>query len=250
MKDPTTVTEAELHAYVDGQLDTARRAAVEAYLAANPAQAERVRAYALQNEQMHTLFDATLDEPVPEALRTRPARRASTPMRYAALLAAAVVGGVLGWTLRGEEPLTVAQTMPQQAALAHLVYTPEVLHPVEVQAAEEAHLVKWLSKRLGAPVRAPQLRNAGFELVGGRLLPGETGPAAQFMYQDARGGRLTLYVRGEQADNRETAFRYAQEGKVGVFYWVDGPFGYALSGEIERSQLLRVAENVYRAFNP
>ena len=250
MKYPATVTEAELHAYVDGRLDGARRAAVEAYLAANPAQAERVRAYALQNEQLHALFDATIDEPVPEALRARPARRTPIPLRYAALLAAAVVGGVLGWTLRGEQPPTVARTMPQQAALAPLVYAPEVLHPVEVLAAEEAHLVKWLSKRLGAPVRAPQLSAAGFELVGGRLLPGETGPAAQFMYQDARGGRLTLYVRGAQADNRETAFRYAQVGKVGVFYWVDGPFGYALSGEFERSQLLRVAENVYRAFNP
>jgi anti-sigma factor RsiW len=51
-------------------------------------------------------------------------------------------------------------------------------------------------------------------------------------------------------DNRETAFRYAQEDKVGVFYWVDGPFGYALSGEIERAQLLAAAETVYRALNP
>ena len=250
MKDPTTVTEIELHAYVDGQLDSARRAVVEAYLAANPAQAERVRAYALQNEQMHALFDSTLDEPVPEALRTRPAQRTPIPMRYAALVAAALVGGTLGWTLRGAPPLMLAQTMPQRAAIAHLVYAPEVMHPVEVRANQEAHLVKWLSKRLGGPVHAPHLSDVGFELVGGRLLPDQTGPAAQFMYQDARGERLTLYVRKAQASNRETAFRYAQEGKVGVFYWVEGPFGYALSGEFERSQLLRVAENVYRAFNP
>ena len=250
MKNNAPVTETELHAFIDGQLDATRRATVEDYLAANPAEAERVRAYARQNEQLHALFDTALDEPVPEALRMKPARRTPAPMRYAALLAAALVGGVLGWALRGEEPLTITASLPQQAALAHVVYAPEVLHPVEVGAREEAHLVSWLSKRLGAPVRAPQLSDAGYELVGGRLLPGEAGPAAQFMYQDARGNRLTLYVRTTVDSNHETAFRYAQESKVGVFYWVDGPFGYALSGELERPQLLRVAESVYRALNP
>jgi len=250
MKNNSPVTETELHAYIDGHLDDARRAAVETYLATNPDEAERVRAYARQNEQLHTLFDSTLYEPVPEALRMKPARRAPNPLRYAALLAAAVVGGVLGWVLRGEEPLIVTASLPQQAALAHVVYAPEVLHPVEVGAREEAHLVSWLSKRLGAPVRAPHLSDAGYELVGGRLLPGEAGPAAQFMYQDVRGNRLTLYVRTTADSNHETAFRYAREDQVGVFYWVDGPFGYALSGELERPQLLRVAESVYRALNP
>jgi anti-sigma factor RsiW len=250
MKNNSPVTETELHAFIDGQLDAARRAAVEAYLATNPAEAERMRAYERQNEQLHTLFDGTLDEPVPEALRIKPGRRALQPMRYAALLAAAVVGGVLGWALRGEEPLIITASLPQQAALAHVVYAPEVQHPVEVGAREEAHLVSWLSKRLGAPVRAPHLSDTGYELVGGRLLPGEAGPAAQFMYQDVRGNRLTLYVRTTADSNHETAFRYAREDKVGVFYWVDGPFGYALSGELERPQLLRVAESVYRALNP
>jgi anti-sigma factor RsiW len=244
----TPITETELHAYVDGQLPADRRAAVEDYLAAHPAEAERVRAWRQQNAQLHALFDSTLGEPVPAALRRPPARRTPAPMRAAALLAATAVGSVLGWTLRGGAAIEVSAGLPQQAAIAHVVYSPEVLHPVEVGAREEAHLVAWLSKRLGQPVRAPQLAGTGFELVGGRLLPGENGPAAQFMYQDARGARLTLYVRSA-ADNRETAFRYAREGKVGVFYWVDGPFGYALSGELERAQLLAVAEAVYRALN-
>lgn len=244
------VTESELHAYVDGLLDSARRLEVEAYLAANPSQAERLRAYALQNEKLHGLFDSTLEEPIPEGLRPSSTRFPRNPARYAALLAAALIGGTFGWTLRATSSPTIAQTMPQRAAMAHLVYAPEILHPVEVSAKEEAHLAQWLSKRLGGPVHAPQLRDLGFELVGGRLLPDQVGPAAQFMYQDGRGERLTLYVRNALSNNRETAFRYAQEGKVGVFYWVDGPFGYALTGEFERRQLLRIAENVYRAFNP
>ena len=115
--------------------------------------------------------------------------------------------------------------MAHRAAVAHAVYSPEVRHPVEVGADQEAHLVAWLSKRLGTQLRAPKLEAVGYSLVGGRLLPGETGPVAHFMYQCNQGTRVTLYVRTDLGGNRETAFRYAREGSVGVFYWVDSKVG-------------------------
>ena len=68
--------------------------------------------------------------------------------------------------------------------------------------------------------------------------------------QDARGQRLTLYVRNDSGGSHETAFRYARENNISVFYWIDGPFGYALSGDLEKSQLLRVAQVVYQQLNP
>jgi anti-sigma factor RsiW len=70
------------------------------------------------------------------------------------------------------------------------------------------------------------------------------------MFEDTGGRRLTLYVRTDGKDARETAFKFAQEGKVGVFYWLDGKLGYALSGELPRDRLLGVAESVYRQLNP
>jgi anti-sigma factor RsiW len=51
-------------------------------------------------------------------------------------------------------------------------------------------------------------------------------------------------------DSRETAFRFAEESRVGVFYWIDRKLGYALSGEVDRSELLRIATAVYRQLNP
>src|SRR6185369_7267622 len=108
---------------------------------------------------------------------------------------------------------------PRQAAIAHAVYAPEVRHPVEVGADEEEHLLRWLSKRLGTELKCPSLTAYGFELVGGRLLSGPNGPVAHFMFQDAKGTRLTLYVSGQRSDSRETAFRFSQEDRVSVFYW-------------------------------
>jgi len=250
MKTTAPITEDELHAYADDRLAADRRDAVEQYLADHPDDAARIRDWRAQGTALHTLFDPVLTEPVPAGMWVGGATRFRVPFQAVAMLVAAMVGGILGWAWRGTESGIDMADLPKQAAVAHVVYSPEVLHPVEVSAKEEAHLVNWLSKRLGAPVRAPDLASNGFELIGGRLLPGESGPAAQFMYQNARGSRLTLYVRQADRDSGETAFRYAREGRVSVFYWVDGPFGYALSGEIERPELLRNAEQVYRVFNP
>lgn len=248
-KDP--VTEADLHAYVDERLPAARRTEVEDYLAARPQEAERVSAYREQIAMLHALYDPVLDETVPGRLEAPP-RKARPLLRYAAMMGWMVLGGVVGWGLRGGigRDASAPMAFARQAAVAHVVYSPEVRHPVEVGADQEAHLVAWLSKRLGAQIKIPYLGDIGYTLVGGRLLPGERGAVAQFMYQDAKGQRLTLYVRTNSDATRETAFRFAQENNVGVFYWLDRKLGYALSGEIDKTELLRVATTVYRQLNP
>ncbi|MHB9116767.1 MAG: anti-sigma factor family protein [Burkholderiales bacterium] len=254
-QDDSMPSESELHAYIDHRLDEARMGEIEAMLASRPEEAERVEAYRRQNAQLHALFDPILDEAPPSRLQ-RPARRLSWPIwRIAATAAWMVMGGVVGWGLHGQERAAPGglYALPQQAAIAHVVYTPEVRHPVEVAADtrdSEAHLVAWLSKRMGGTIRAPHLSSVGYTLMGGRLLPADDGPAAQFMYGDGQGNRLTLYLRKNAQDNRETAFRYADEGGTKVFYWVDGSFGYALSGSIDKSKLLVVAQAVYRELNP
>ena len=247
-----SVSEFDLHAYVDDTLPEARRGDIEDYLASHPEDAERVAVYRRQNGELHALFNPVLDEPVPERLRARRVRWLRPSLRHAAVVAWIALGGVIGWHLQafnsGRNPESTAWT--RRAAVAPVVYSPEVRHPVEVGADQETHLVNWLSKRLGVQLKVPHLGGMGYTLVGGRLLPGDRGPVAQFMYQDGKGQRLTLYVRTNPDDTRETAFRFAQENKVGVFYWLDHRLGYALSGEVEKAELLRVATAVYRQLNP
>jgi anti-sigma factor RsiW len=245
--------EDDLHAYVDGQLDPTRREQVEHWLAAHPEQAERVRGWQELNVVLRDAFDPVLSETPPENLQ-RIARRAprQAVWRAAAAVGWMALGGMIGYGVqswRPAQPPAAPPALAHSAAIAHAVYVPEVRHPVEVGADQEAHLVQWLSKRLATPLKVPHLATEGFALVGGRLLPGEQGPVAQFMYEDGSGKRLTLYVRGDAAENRETAFRFAQEGRVGVFYWLDGKLGYALSGELPREKLLAVADAAYRQLN-
>jgi anti-sigma factor RsiW len=243
------VSEAELHSYVDGGLTEGAKAEIEAWLRAHPEDAERLRAYADQNALLRSLYNPVLEEPVPAALL---AVHPGAWRRYAAAAAIFALGIGLGWAVRGTfvSPQFVPVSLARLAATAHAVYSPEVRHPVEVPGNEEDHLVRWLSKRLGTELKAPKLAPLGFDLVGGRLLSGPQGPVAHFMYQDGRGQRLTLYVSRQRGEPRDTAFRFSQENQVSVFYWVDGNFGYALSGEMKREQLLQVAEVVYKQLNP
>ena len=200
------VTEAELQAYADGLLAPERRAAVEAWLAARPDEAERIAAYRRLALEVRAAYDTMLSEPVPERLALAASRRAPWQRRARAagwLIVGAAIGALGSWEVKPDRPL--AQSAPdstviaRRAAIAHATYSPEVRHPVEVGADDEQHLVAWLSKRLGVKVRAPKLDDAGMSLIGGRLLPGDNGPVAQFMYQSQNGRRLTLYVRTEAA---------------------------------------------------
>ena len=250
---PREVSETDLHAYLDGELEQPRRDAVEAHVAVQPEDAARLAAYARINDALRAHYDEVLEEPMPARLTTRPPYVRTRVLRYAAALGWLALGGLAGWQFHGiqtREDRAAPPAWARRAAVAHIVYAPEVRHPVEVGADQEEHLVAWLSKRLGTPLRIPHLNGIGYSLVGGRLLPGEQGPAAQFMYQDAQGQRLTLYVRTNREQSRETAFRFAQDGQVRVFYWVDRGLGFALSAELDKDELLRVANALYQQLNP
>jgi anti-sigma factor RsiW len=131
-----------------------------------------------------------------------------------------------------------APMFAQRADIAYAVYAPEQRHAVEVAASQEDHLVTWLSKRLNRSLTIPSLHEYGFELVGGRLLPGEDGPAAQFMYQNASGERLTLYMTSSTGKRREEyAIRMLRDGTRRTFYWTTEQAGYALSGQIGEAKL-------------
>ena len=69
------------------------------------------------------------------------------------------------------------------------------------------------------------------------------------MYEDGAGRRITAYI-AENPANEQTAFRYRTDQGLATFYWLDGPLGYALSGDLPRSDLLAIAEAVYRQLRP
>ncbi|CAB3758322.1 anti-sigma factor family protein [Paraburkholderia solisilvae] len=234
-----------LSAFVDDELSENETAAVREHLAHDEQAAAQVAAWRAQKAALRALCGATVrDDSQFVVLHAR------TPWWRKAVLAACwlVAGAGLALALGPLVPrLTGGDTMSfaRRADIAYAVYTPERRHPVEVAAAEEEHLINWLSKRLNRQLSVPSLQEYGYSLVGGRLLPGEAGPAAQFMYENPTGGRLTLYVTGVPKD--ETAFRLFRDGNRRTFYWVNDGMGYALSGPIAEGKLRTIAIDVCSA---
>ena len=255
------VEEDDLHARIDGQLPRERIEEVEAHLAVHPEVEARFSEYAAQRQALREAFAEQTDRPVPMRLRVahllaqQRQRRRRQLAQIAAAIGLIVLGGIGGWAARdltgplsSLPPGAVARMITADAIAAHRTFSVEVRHPVEVDAAQGAHLVQWLSKRLGRQLTVPDLAAAGFRLMGGRLLPAEDGPAAQFMYENGNAERLTLYLR--VGVGGETAFRYHEEGGIGAFYWSDEGFGYAIAAKADRDLLLRIAELVYRQTSP
>ncbi|HEY1995793.1 anti-sigma factor [Paraburkholderia sp.] len=263
----TPIGEEELHAYVDGTLSDERRAQVERALEQSPELAARVSDYFSLNNLFHERYDRVLSEPVPKRLQAPvPQRRwldAANWPQFAGMAAALVLGvgiGVgtqMGKSIPSALPLASSQSdtrpvsadasdgLARQAAVAHVVYMPAVDRPAEIGADQEQDFVQYLANKLGTNVHPPMLDKSGFALSGGRLLPGDDGPVAQFMYRGPQGERVTLCISHRKANANTTAFKLYQDGPVNVFYWVDGDYGYAVSGGIDRKVLLQLSHDVY-----
>lgn len=248
MKEPLSPELQDLHAYVDRQLPPHARQRVDAWLDANPAEKRRAEDYAALREGLRALYDPALSDPIPKRLRRRP-RQWLRPLGALAASLFLLLSGI-GIGMRVEHavrvPVAEVPSVAREAAMAYAVYTPEVRHPVEVPGDQEPHLVAWLTKRMGAPVRAPRLDKLGFVLVGGRLLSSDDGPGALLMYENPEGRRVVLYACRHAGQERATAFRFTQEEGIAVFHWVEGSLSYALAGEIDRAGLLALAESVYQ----
>jgi anti-sigma factor RsiW len=251
MSERRTISEADLHAYLDGELDADGRAEVEAWLAGHADDADRLDTWRRQRDGMAALHADILEAPLPEKLRATldraPRRRFQGHwMRVAASLILLLAGAVAGWLANDAvtTPSRAAASFVHNAVGAHVVFTREQRHAVEAKAGEK-HLVRWLSRRVGRTLNPPVLQSAGYDLVGGRLVADDGAPAAQFMYQDKDRNRLTLYVRSAR-NAKDTSFRIASERDVSAFYWVERPYAYALVGKVERDTLVKLGELVHK----
>lgn len=251
-----SISDAELHAFIDNELDEERRQYLTEMLKENRTLRNRVQQYQMIDKGLRAGKLLDDQQPIPDRLLQaaiaveprRPVRR----LVAAGLLIMGVLGGFVGGL--SMQLATSPSSSPQQyihddlllpASLAYKTYVPEIRHPVDVDGSEQQHLVDWLSNRLQHRIQAPVLESQGFYLVGGRLLPAGEQAAALLMYENDQGKRLTVYVRRLSVAGENTAFSISNVTLIPTFYWIDQYYGYALSADMSREQLLALGRNIY-----
>jgi anti-sigma factor RsiW len=227
-----------LSAFADNELSATERAAMVARVTTDPGAAERVADYRAQRAALTALFGGPRDDARYIVVRRRTRWWRQAGLATSCLVVGVALGSSPGCWLSANfvaDPTVFAE----RADIAFAVYVPEQRHPVEVAAEQRDQLVNWLSWRLDRQLSVPSLREYGYSLIGGRLLPGESGPAAQFMYQNTAGARLTIYIAGVPKD--ATAFRSFRDGNRITFYWGNQGMGCALTGHVFEPQLRSMA---------
>jgi anti-sigma factor RsiW len=255
-REPFAIDADALHAYADGQLGEAERAAVERHLAAHPEIAAEVAAWQRQNEAMHALFPSTAHESIPSRLSPHRlahhirAERRQSVVNIAAAIALVIIGSGIGWFGRDYMTPTRAASdvLIDAAVTAHSLYIKEKTRAVEV-AAEAPNLMTWLSNRITTPIDAPDLRADGYTFLGGRLLPsdpndGVPAPAAQLMYENGSAERVTLYITAALPDKKE-AWQFETRRGVEAYYWANDAVTCTIVADLPEDQLRMLGRKVF-----
>ena len=246
---------------LDGRLDGARRAEVEAHLTACldcravRRRLELARA-AVRSTRSERVLPAGLERDVLAALDREDHARAGigqvpaltfTRRWLPALAAAAILVVAAVLVTRSVRALS----LPAQAARDYDAIVRGAV-PLEVSVADAAELERFFAARgLGFPVRVLDLGMMGFTLEGGRVEPFDGRPGVLYVYRNAAGQRLVcrMYAgRPERIpptpDVREhDGFRFHvfREGERTIVFWQEGAVICVLVGAMPSEEVVALA---------
>ncbi len=256
MRGGSTVSEAELHGFADGELDSRREEAVRAFLASSPPDAARVDAWRRQNEEIRAGFP--LDDPsfLPWPLLLSPASaagRVPRPWRarwLAWLIALAFISGVL--LSAGMVYVAARFGLPELAQPIPSVPVPPAANDT-VAAKALAALLEFEApsaggsalvppapnKDPGVPV-LPAIPSENLTLAGVRVIPAGQDQMLCLYYAQLQGENIALC--GEKSrEAGETAAQISGIFPAAVIHWRQNGANYAIAGALPADRLRDLA---------
>ncbi|KQW27181.1 Fis family transcriptional regulator [Rhizobium sp. Root274] len=239
------VLEADLHAYVDDQLDVARRIEVEAYLSENPVTAAKVMADLRVRDELRL---ALAGLPITARQETREvARRLENALngrrtlefvrRAAAILVLVGAGWAAhGWIAPGGVGEVVASVPPPQfveeAIRAH--QTAELRGQMKSQT--ETRIFNAAEIRSATAIVLPEMPEV-WAIRDAQIFPSAYGPSVELEVEPEAGKRLSLFaVRPGSFSVQQVLVK--QDGDTQAAYWQIGDVAYALISETTNPERL------------
>ena len=270
------VSEAELHGFVDGGLDRGRREAVQAFLAASPADAARVEAWRRQNEKIRAAFASAESLPPPPpspgalggggAAATSREARGSGPTEVCAphpmwrerwfpqLIGLAFASGVVltaGAAYlagRAELPQDIPLSSSGPAAGTSETFAAQTMAALQAfgqpsAAAGLSPKEKGQAQDLPAPLLPNLPVSYGLKLASVRAMPGEQGQMLCLFYTKQDAGKLALCAE-QTLGPSETAARLSGSFPATAISWRQRGANYALAGTLPEPELRALADAV------
>jgi anti-sigma factor RsiW len=246
---PTEMTEAELHAFIDGELEDGRAQIVAGLIEADPILRQRVAAYRADHEQLRTIYQPLIEEPLParlvRAVTAGPAARRPIGLWAAgATLAAAAAIALVLWSGALDRP-------PQDGLLAEALAVRDGAVTAEQQLADvpAGDGDALVAKTLSPSVKIPDLGQEGYKLAGLAVYPDHAqGKAVQLNYRNAQGRRLTVYLHRPTGTDRYEILPEKQGRRVCI--WENQELSAVMVGDgMSEQEMLRTAQRAYHPLN-
>ncbi|MBJ2286500.1 anti-sigma factor [Pseudomonas sp. MF6755] len=231
-------SERDLHAYVDHQLLESDRRVLETWLANHPEVAAQVHAWQQDAQLLRASLSGALQQPNnpaldPALIRQRIKRQSRRHFATAALLLIAVsLGGVGGWHAReATQPPLLPMTDAMQA---YRLFAQDGIMPADYNAEGGGNMQAWLDRYFNQAHRLPDLSQAGFKPISGRLLTTDQGAAAMVLYEDLQGRRISFYIRPPGPNNGFLPRGSRSADGLQAQYWSGGGYNYAIVSPVDQ----------------
>lgn len=259
MTDTDAVTELDLLAYADGQLDhdISRKAHVEAAIRRSPELGVRLARLQAQNAALRQAYGHVSAEPTPErllsALEPRPSAPWPVALRVAAIVALTAAAGLTGWRLAdmsGGEGWSAARFADRSHA--EFVAGDAGASLADAEKARNASADAFgsplgrLRDEVSIRLKAPDLSASGFELVDKRAVDEDDDDVVRLDYRRADGTSFSLFVT-PRWENRPSGLTHAERDGVAMAYWLDGPLASTIVGRMSGEELRSIAQAVRSA---
>jgi anti-sigma factor RsiW len=253
MTGDTDISEEDLHAFIDGELDPARAAEIAARLERNISLAERVAAFRNDRAKLAQIYGSVAAQPLPDHwLRLIDERASVRPGMFANVrrsqrMVAALAAGlllVLGLGLAYEGIVTPREDTIIAEALAarqNVIMAQSTFAGPALPAAADAN--KIVDTALAMNLKIPDLARMGYRLADIRVyadVPG--GKAVQIDYRNAQNTVFTLYLRHPSGPAKVDLLK---RGDTRICLWQDDMLGSVMTGEMSAGEMARLASLAY-----
>ncbi|MEM8794015.1 MAG: hypothetical protein AAGE61_00500 [Pseudomonadota bacterium] len=233
-------SDADLTAYLDGELEDASERELEMALARDPDLVARLEALDFPRDEVKTAFDTLLDKAPPPPSMPRPLRNTGQ-MRPLLIAASLIVGISIGVLM--SSPVTYELTDDWKLAVANYqaLYVAETLTPDDPDPEGTGARIAAFSETLGRDLR-PALNSVGLTFRRAQILGLNGAPLVQMAYLSEGGVPFAICMtRVDEADYAPMA-----ETLVGLAaaHWVDDGIGFLVIGGGDEAFVENIARDL------